>query len=178
MLAKFRAALTAAVIVAVPVMVPAPTSWAQKAPESMTPKFVAHASMTDLFEVEAGKLAIEKARSSDVKTFAKRMMDDHGKVTADLKNAVQSSDPGVPLTTKLDQPHQQMIEELQKAQGDEFDRLYMSFQVKGHQQAIALYQAYDQSGDQPGLKALVKDVLPMIQAHLDDAKKLADTIQR
>jgi putative membrane protein len=71
-----------------------------------------------------------------------------------------------------------MIEELEKAQGDEFDRLYMSYQVKGHQQAIALYQAYAQSGDQPELKALVKNVLPTIQAHLEDAKKIADTIQR
>lgn len=174
MQATCRAVLAAAVMLAtLPV-----AALAQKAPESMTPKFVAHASMTDRFEMRSGKLASEKAKAAEVRDFAKRIMDDHGKVTTQLNSAVQASDPGVPITTQLDQPHQQMLDELNKAEGEEFDRLYMSIQVKVHQQAIALYQAYEQSGDQPELKALVKDVLPMIQAHLDDAKKLADNIQR
>ncbi|MCK6450110.1 MAG: DUF4142 domain-containing protein [Alphaproteobacteria bacterium] len=163
---------------AVALLAGASLALAQKAPESMTPKFVAHASMADLFEIEAGKIAIDKAMKPEIRAFARRAMDDHGKITADLKAAVQAADPGVPLTTKLDQPHQRMIDELQAAEGDEFDRLYMSYQVKGHQQAVALYQAYAQSGDQTGLKGLVEDVLPMIQAHLVDAKKLADTVQR
>jgi len=178
MIAKWRALVVTVLVVTVLIMSCATVAQAQKSPESMTPKFVAHASMTDLFEVEAGKLASDKAKTAEVRAFARRMKDDHGKITADLKAAVQASDPGVPLTTKLDQPHQQMIDELQTAEGDEFDRLYVSFQVKGHQQAIALYQAYAQSGDQPGLMALVNDVLPMIQAHLEDARKLADIVQR
>jgi len=51
----------------------------------------------NLAEISAGKLAQDKAQSDEVKSFAKKMVDDHTKALDDLKQPAQSK--GVTLPT-------------------------------------------------------------------------------
>lgn len=48
--------------------------------------FVSEASAAGVAEIEAGKMALEKSTAADVKVFAKQMIDDHGKVNAELRS--------------------------------------------------------------------------------------------
>ena len=137
-----------------------------------TTDFVQKAAMSDMYEVEAGKIASQKGQSGAVKSFGQMMVDAHGKTTEQLKAIVASEGLKVDLPAKLDSKHQKLINDLNAATGADFDKTYANQQVDGHQDAASLFDAYAKKGDNAALKAFAQKTLPVIQQHLDEAKKL------
>lgn len=78
----------------------------------------------NLAEVEAGKLASQKAHNPEVKQFAEKMVEDHGRKLEDLKSLAEKK--GVAAPNKPSGEQQAMLEKLQAASGEQFDRIYMS----------------------------------------------------
>jgi putative membrane protein len=137
-----------------------------------TSDFVQKAAMSDMYEVEAGKIATQKGKSEVVKTFGQMMVEAHSKTTEELKGIVASESIKVDLPTKLDTRHQKLVDELNAASDAEFDKTYAKQQVDGHQDAVSLFDAYAKKGDNAALKAFAQKTLPVIQQHLNEAKKL------
>ena len=52
-----------------------------------TSKFVTEVARSDMFEIELSELAAQKADDA-TKSFARQMVDDHGKTSAELKSLV------------------------------------------------------------------------------------------
>ena len=67
-----------------------------------TPDFVNAAASTDMFEIQAAKLAEKRSKNADVKAFAAMMIHDHTQSTAALKAAIAAS--GQPLSLPTDLP--------------------------------------------------------------------------
>jgi putative membrane protein len=137
-----------------------------------TSSFVQKAAMSDMYEIEAGKIASQKGKSDAVKQFGQQMVDAHSKTTDELKGIVQSEKLDVDLPTKLDDSHQSMIDALNKASADDFDKTYAKQQVDAHQEAVDLFKSYSKDGDNASLKQFATKTLPVIQEHLEMAKKL------
>ncbi len=138
-----------------------------------TQQFVQMAAMSDLYEVESSKLAAEKAQSQETKRFAKEMIEDHQKTTQELKSHVQKTNlSGVSMPTQLDQKHQQMLNELKQASGQQFDALYEDQQHQAHMQAINLFRSYGQTGDNPELRQWAQKTLPELQKHFQKTEAL------
>lgn len=76
------------------------------------------------------------------------------------------------LPQDLDRKHSAMLKRLESASGSRFDGLYASMQLKGHQDAVKLFQSYAQNGDDAQLKQWAKDTLPKLQEHLHGAATL------
>ena len=57
--------------------------------------------------------------------------------------------------------------------GPQFDRAFMADQIKNHQEAIQLFQAEAQSGQDPRLRKYASDTLPMLYRNLQDAQAIA-----
>ncbi len=143
------------------------------------PAFVRAAAASDLYEMEASRLAEQRAQSAEVKRFAQRMLGDHEKTTGELK-AMLPQLQGVSaqqMPTRLDQQHQALLQQLQGAQGAEFDRLYAQQQVQSHQAAVDLFRAYSQSGDDEQLKRWASQTLPALEEHLREAQQLQRATQ-
>lgn len=140
------------------------------APQIDPANYVQTAGMSDLFEVEAGKVATRRARSSEVRGFARMMVKDHTESTRKIRSAVAASNLGIRLPTALDPQHQDKLAELRSAPRAEFDQLYMEGQVEGHQDALKLQQSYGESGGDPNLKAGASELVPIVQHHLDEAQ--------
>jgi putative membrane protein len=134
--------------------------------------FVQKAAMSDMYEVEAGKIASEKGQSAQVKGFGQMMVDAHTKTTETLKGIIASEKIKVDLPTKLDSQHQKMIDDLNAASGQDFDKTYGKQQVDGHDEAVKLFTSYAKDGDNAALKQFAQTTLPVIQEHLAEAKKL------
>ena len=100
------------------------------------------------------------------------MVDAHSKTTEELKGIVASEKINVDLPTKLDAKHQKLIDDLNAASNADFDKTYAKQQVDGHQEAVDLFNSYAKKGDNAALKAFAQKTLPVIQQHLDAAKKL------
>ena len=133
-----------------------------------TKKFVNEAAITDMFEIQAGQLAQQKANDSAYKDFAEMTIADHTKTTDQLKGM----NLGVELPQQLDAAHKAKLDKLNQLSGAAFERQYKTDQVQGHRQAIALFERYAKSGDNKELKQFAQNTLPTLKKHLQHAQAL------
>lgn len=146
---------------------------ATPADEASAPVFVEKASASDLFEVEAAKLAQATSKNAEVKKFAADMVAAHTKSTAALKKAVaDAGQTTLVVVTVLPADLQAKLDDLKKAAN--FDKAYLENQVDAHQSALNLMQRYAQDGDVPAIKAFAAATAPVVQQHYDHAKTLRD----
>jgi putative membrane protein len=125
----------------------------------------------NMAEIEAGKVAVQKAQDPKVKEFAQKMVDDHTKLLDDLQKLAQSKN--VDLPTAPDAKHEKALQKLQSQSGPKFDREYMKAMVKDHRQALKLVQRTAKSAKDADLKASAEQAAPEIQDHLKMAQDLA-----
>lgn len=133
--------------------------------------FVKKAAISDMYEIQASKLAQTKATSADVKTFAGKMITDHTKTSDQLKSIV-SSKSVMTLPTALDAKHKALLTKLKGASGASFDSTYAQQQIQAHQQAVMLFTSESQNGKDADLKKFATDTLPALQQHLSMAQQL------
>lgn len=73
-------------------------------------------------------------------------------------------------------PAQGMTTDAQKAQimaqlsamppGPQYDATFVNASLEGHQEALGIHGAYAQSGEDPGLRAIARGALPLINLHI------------
>ncbi len=98
-------------------------------------EFVRDVALKNMWEVEVSRLALEKARNPDIKSFAQRMVDDHGAAGQNLKTVLPAD--RLESSLQLDDKHRKTAGELAKKQGPDFDRAYLKAMVEGHQDLTA-----------------------------------------
>jgi putative membrane protein len=123
-------------------------------------------------EVELGKLAMEKAASAEVKQFAQRMVDDHGKANDELKTIAQSKN--ITLPTSVDPDQRALHDRLSKLSGQAFDRAYMQAMVADHRKGVSAFRTEAMSGKDPEFKAFASKTLPTLEDHM----KMAEATSR
>ena len=131
--------------------------------------FVENAAQGGITEVEAGKLALEKSGSADVKTFAQHMITDHTKVNQELTALAKKLDIEVPDDAALMDKAKKAILEMRD---ESFDKAYANNQVNAHETTVALFKKEAQSSDNAELKAFATKTLPALEEHLQKAKEL------
>jgi len=145
--------------------------------EARAPDFVAKAAASDMFEIEAAKVAQKRATNAEVKKFAGEMITAHTKSTADLKKAIADSGAAVTPPATLPSDLQGKLDDLNKADAKDFDKNYMDNQVDAHQAALDLLQRYAQDGDVAQIKAFAAATAPVVQQHLDMARTTRDAVK-
>lgn len=73
-----------------------------------TQDFVTEAATSDMFEIESSKPALERSDEA-TKAFAKQMVADHEKTTADLKGLVTSGKVKATLPTAMTDKQQSIL---------------------------------------------------------------------
>jgi putative membrane protein len=122
-------------------------------------------------EVDAGKLALEKAQSEPVKKFAQHMVDDHGKMLDEVHKLAEAK--GVQLSDDVSVKHKAEAKKLEAAPGEEFDKDYMNAMVKGHESVLKDLQKISRSSKDPDVKAAAEKAMPDVKKHLELAKQVA-----
>ncbi len=153
---------------------PAPPPAAPPAPPplaSADATFVAGAAQGGMTEIQEAQLAQKMSHSAKIKSYAARMITDHGAADDQLKQLAMTKNATVP--TAVDDAQAQEISKLQGETGRKFDHDYIADNIAGHQQQVVLFQTESQSGTDPDLKKFASDTLPTIQSHLDQATALA-----
>jgi len=133
--------------------------------------FASKAAAGGIAEVKFGQLAQEKASDPAVKSFGRRMVEDHGKAGEQLKQAAQSENITLPSALRSsDQAH---YNRLAKLSGPEFDRAYLEMMVKDHEEDVAEFKKEASSGKNQAIKEFAAQTLPTIEDHLKEARELA-----
>jgi putative membrane protein len=149
-------------------------SGAPVALEATDQSFVTTAARANLAEIEAGRIATERSGNAEVKKFAQRMIDDHGKANADLSALARKKGWSVP--EQPDDDHHRMAADLAELSGADFDRKYVGMMVKDHVKAVALFEEQAKLGKDPDLSSFAEKTAPVLQTHLKKARDLAGKV--
>jgi putative membrane protein len=140
-------------------------------PTPTAPEFVQKAAISDMYEVEAGKLAQKMSKSTAVTKFAGEMVKAHTATTTKLKG-ITAGDAALKPPAAMDEDHAKMIADLKAAAPDKFDTLYVDQQTDAHEKALSLMKSYADGGDNAKLKAFAAETAPKVQSHLDMVKQI------
>jgi putative membrane protein len=133
--------------------------------------FVMKAAQGGMAEVELGNLAKEKAQSDQVKQFAQRMVDDHGKANKELKSIAQQK--GITLPTSLPAKEQKTKDKLSSLSGEQFDHAYMQHMLMDHKKDVAEFKKASTTSKDNDIKEFAGKTLPTLQDHLKEAQQIA-----
>jgi putative membrane protein len=127
--------------------------------------FVDKAATGGMAEVKLSKLAMDKGQSTEVKQFARKMVEDHTKANMELKQIAEKKSIVVP--TALDEKHQKVYDQLAKLTGADFDKEYMRTMTTDHDDTVKLFKDQSQNGQDPELKSFAMKTLPILEKHDD-----------
>lgn len=136
-----------------------------------TQDFVTEAAVSDMMEIAAAKIALQKG-DADEKQFADQMVKDHTQTSTELKALVSSGDVQATLPTSPDSSSQKKIDKLNAATRKDFRGEYDPMQVSAHKSAVSLFERYAKGGDNVKLKDWAQKTLPHLQHHLEMANAL------
>jgi putative membrane protein len=153
-----------AVIIASATLFWLPLAASGTAAEMARQGFADNAAQSDMFEMEAAKLVLEKGKSNEVKAFAKDMVKDHGHNTHNLKDAAAKD--GVTLPPDLSPELREKLESLTPLSGPQLDAAYVSTQVSVHTEAVEVFDKYSKDGEGGALKSFAVATYPTIRMHL------------
>lgn len=139
---------------------------------STTKGFLTAAATSDLYEVTAGQIAVQRAQSPAVKDFAQKMIDAHTETTTKVKSLVADNKINVALPTHVDHRRQMMLDNLRGAKAQDFDHRYITQQIAAHKEANILMRGYAKDGDNAALKDFARTTDKAVKMHLSMAEKL------
>jgi putative membrane protein len=135
-----------------------------------TKGFAAAAATSDMYEVTAGKIALQRSQNADVKEFAQKMVDAHTATTDKLKGLLPA---GVTPPAHVDDRRQSMLNNLRGASAADFDHRYAVQQVAAHKEADILMRGYANDGEDKSIKSFARDTDKDVKMHLSMAEGLA-----
>jgi putative membrane protein len=126
-------------------------------------------------EIEAAKVAREKASNPAVEAFAQLMIRDHTRLRSEGKQLLTrlGLTPQPPADDPVRKLNSRTMQALQSAaKGTSFDSTYMNSQVAAHKAVLSLLSTMKSSAGNAQLQAMARKAQPMIQSHLDSAQAI------
>jgi putative membrane protein len=133
--------------------------------------FLTEAIQINLAEISVGDLAQKNGGSDDVKSFGKMLVDDHTASNTKATSLAQAN--GVTPPTEPNAADKRKHDELAPLSGAQFDQEFAKAMVKGHEEAIAKFEAAAKGNDD--VAKFAQDTLPTLQKHLKTAQSLASS---
>ena len=132
--------------------------------------FAVKAANGGMMEVQMGEYASKNATDKSVKDFGSMMVKDHTKANDELKSLATSKNIALPAAVGQDATD--MMTDLMKKKGKDFDKAYMNQMVKDHKDDIDLFQKTADNSKDSDIKAFAAKTLPTLQKHLNDAEAI------
>ena len=139
------------------------------------PQIAAIVVTANQVDVDAGKLAAEKATAPGVRKFGQLMATDHtgvNKAAVDLATRLKVTPEPNATSRAIKEAGDKNLAKLRALSGTAFDKAYIDNEVAYHQQVLdALDTALIPGANNAELKALLVKVRPAFVAHLEAAKR-------
>ena len=107
-----------------------------------------------------------------LRAFAKRMIADH--TAAGKKMKAAAAEDGVTTPAETAEKDQAKVEQIEAAQGEAFDQVYVAAQIGAHDDAVALFKTFSTQGEESALRAFAAETLPTLEEHQAAIKKLGN----
>lgn len=135
-----------------------------KAPSVQDVKYLQTSAAGDLFEIDGGKIAVQKAQTATTRSYAAKLVSDHTKSLADVRTIAKSL--GITLPTRPLPLQRQEIADTAKHSGLAFDMAYLKLEVTDHFGDIAGGLKEVERGSNARIVANAAEDLPVLRYHL------------
>lgn len=136
--------------------------------------------MANQMEIKAGQLAESKGTTEAIRNFGALLVRDHGYADKRITNlanqqGIQLMDMPMPKSPdekqKMDM-QKQMMAGLQQAQGADFDRQFIDFNMKAHEMAVNMVSMGSGQLKPSPVKTLTSKMVPILKQHGDISQHL------
>ncbi|MEJ5056103.1 DUF4142 domain-containing protein [Sphingobacterium sp. MYb382] len=103
-------------------------------------EFAANAQSSNLFEIDAAKLALEKSQDSQVREYAQRLITEREKLSEQYNGLIAQKSWQLPELDR--QLYNSQLETLNNLQANDFDEHYLQASLSNHQQSLSLFQDF------------------------------------
>lgn len=135
-------------------------------------RFLIESTQGNLTEVEIGRLAEAKGTLTEVRSFGRRLIEDHASANAELRLLAERK--GLELPTVPTDAQLREIERLRKLSGAEFDREFAHLMVLDHEKDVRTFEEVSRAAQDADVVAFAKKMLPVLREHLEIARDVAE----
>jgi putative membrane protein len=140
------------------------------------PQIVGIVVTANQIDIDAGQLALKKAKSQEVRDFAQQMVTDHTalqKSVSDLGAKLNVKPEDSDTSRSLKSQAKGTTAKLESLQGAAFDKAYIDNEVTFHQAVInATSSVLIPNAKNAELKSALESAAPLFQGHLEHARRL------
>ena len=135
-----------------------------------TEALITGVTLSDMYQIQAGKIAEAKGQAQGVKDFGKTMVTDHTAMSNQMKHIFAATKTKIPA--ELGPRGKRMIDALNAAAPADFDRLYLEQQQTAQAAELTLLSAYAEGGESTDIKPAAAKFVSKVQAHLAKVHEL------
>lgn len=121
----------------------------------------AQMGQAELALVQAGQ---QKGFSEDTKRVANELTASHKDANQQLSQL--AANKGVQIPNQPTASERSRIEDIQKLQGERFDKDFHNQLIKDHRRSISLYEKAAKSASDPDIRSWAQRMVPVLQQHL------------
>ena len=133
--------------------------------------FLMQAAASGLVELEAARLAADKAKDEAVKRYAAMLVEQHTAANQELMELAQSK--GLTLPTTAPASKRRDLNRLNRASADDFDATFVQMVgMREHRQDVRLFRDASRNAKDPEVKAWAAKMLPTLEKHMKEAQAL------
>jgi len=134
-------------------------------------EFLKKANQGSVDEIDLAQLALKKSSDDDVKAFAQKMIDDHGKLLDDMKPFDMQA--GVSIPEHPDAAGEATKLKLDVLTGKTFDKAYIKAMVEDHHKDLEAFIAEEKATSYPAFKDAVGKGEKVVHEHLEMIDQMA-----
>jgi putative membrane protein len=136
--------------------------------------FMKKAAQDGMAKFQLAYLALQNAKSEEVKAYARQVLADYYKSQGALIDLANQQ--FIALPTEPDAKDKATFEGLSQLQGDAFDKAYMKTTLNGHRTDLAQYKREAKSGNNSAIISWADQYLPALETQSKQAQKLAISV--
>ena len=139
-------------------------------------RFVVRAAEINLEEIQLGQLAQQRGEMAEIRELGKMLEAAHTKANADLHALASRKGIAMPLEPTNDS--KEAYRKLSEKSSRDFDTDYCDKMIKGHKDAIDMFDNTSRGNGDADIKAWAANVLPELRIHLAQAQTCEDKLKQ
>jgi len=137
-------------------------------------EFVKEQFLCNLFEIEESRLATERATNTEVKDFAKKMIDAHTKANQELQTLAKNMN--IDLPSQMEPWQNALLDKVKTTPNDQLGHQYMYCQVGRHHTAVLMNRCAANKFQDGEIKSLAQRTSLELKQHQQRAESIAEKL--
>ena len=126
-------------------------------------------------KITLGQLAGDRGANPRIRQFGLQMASAHKRLSEEIQGLTTTK--GVQLSSELNDEHKQKVKDLSQLSGHAFDREYLAYILRDHQNSANEFEEHMQVVEDSDVLHWLARTLPLLRAHVEEARGIKYALQ-